>query len=129
MYAKLLPELGAPSPLSMKFLWGDYKNINREVLILDNDAADFELAPPKSCGLDLPHVLLAVEWLAKFHGLCYVAKAKAEAKDHKDDWLAARPWVRKDIVDSSKNGPLPSEAGAGNQKDHSLKNRLALNYG
>ena len=66
----------------------------------------FECAPNKSSGLDLPHVLLAVEWLAKLHGLSYVAKRTFEKQNPQEDWLKIHPWIRKEIEDTSKMGSL-----------------------
>ncbi len=45
-YADLIPDLnqlGAPMPRTFPFLWGDYKTLNREVLLLERQAA-FDVA-------------------------------------------------------------------------------------
>ena len=34
----------------------------------------------------MPHVLLAIEWLAKLHGLTYVSKKRFETNSN-EDWL------------------------------------------
>ena len=52
-------------------------------------------------GLDMPHVLLAIEWLAKLHGLTYVAKKRYEKNHPKEDWQAKNPWIKKELEDSS----------------------------
>ncbi len=50
----------------------------------------------------MPHVLLAIECLAKLHGLTYVAKTQFENEHPKDDWLAINPWIKKELENSSK---------------------------
>ena len=100
---RLLPELNhmrSPLPPTLPYLWGDYKTLNREVLVLEREG-NFECAPNKSSGLDLPHVLLAVEWLAKLHGLSYVAKKTFEKENPQEDWLKMHPWIRREIGDNS----------------------------
>lgn len=56
----------------------------------DDDDAD--------SGLDLIHVTLALEWLAKFHGLSYVLMRKAEVESggghYAVTYQKAHPWVR-----------------------------------
>ena len=95
-YEKLLKELNFPPPRTLPYLWGNYQSLNREVLLLEHDSA---FQNPQSNGLDLPHVLLAVEWLAKLHALSYVAKKNFEAKNPDKDWLLENPWIKKEIQD------------------------------
>ena len=90
-------------PPTLPYLWGDYKTLNREVLVLQREEK-FESAPNKSSGLDLSHVLLAVEWLAKLHGLSYVAKRTFENENPQEDWLKKHPWIRREMADNSKIG-------------------------
>ena len=52
-------------------------------------------------GLDMPHVLLAIEWLAKLHGLTYVARKHFEKNHPNEDWQAKNPWIKKELEDSS----------------------------
>ena len=52
-FDKLLPELSrleAPPPRTFPYLWGDYKSLSREVLLLERQP-EFELAIMKSSGL------------------------------------------------------------------------------
>ena len=39
----------------------------------------------------MPHVLLAIEWLAKLHGLTYVARKRFEKYHPNEDWQAKNP--------------------------------------
>ena len=76
-------------------------------------------------GLDLPHVLLGVEWLAKLHGLTYVAKKRFESNNPKEDWYAKNPWIKSELEDTSKNAPDETEQDQGDVAGGlSLKNRL-----
>ena len=76
-------------------------------------------------GLDLPHVLLGVEWLAKLHGLTYVAKKRFESSNPKEDWYAKNPWIKSELEDTSKNAPDETEQDQGDVAGGlSLKNRL-----
>ena len=52
-------------------------------------------------GLDMPHVLLAIEWLAKLHGLTYVARKRFEKNHPNEDWQVKNPWIKKELEDSS----------------------------
>ena len=49
----------------------------------------------------MPHVLLAIEWLAKLHGLTYVAKKRYEKNHTNEDWQSKNPWIKKEWEDSS----------------------------
>jgi hypothetical protein len=128
-YMELLPELGqlgAPLPRTFPLVWGDYKTLSREVLLLERQSG-FQLSPTSGQkGLDLPHVLLAVEWLAKLHGLSYVMIKRMEAQNSHNDWMTSHPWVRREIEDSFKFAPSYPDAKA-DESDvagSTLKSRL-----
>lgn len=109
-YAELLPELGqlgAPLPKTFPLLWGDYKTLNHEVLMLEDLNYKGYQVVHHEFGLDFTHVLLAVEWLARFHGLSYVLMKKFGDKAGKNDrsWIETHPWVRKEMEESSKFAP------------------------
>ena len=101
-YHQFLPELQELKtvlPKTFPYLWGDCKTLNKEVLLLEKEP-EFYLATKKS--LDLPHVLLAVEWLARLHGLSWVLQKRLEDQDPNYDFAAQHPWIRKELEDSSK---------------------------
>jgi len=103
-YFKLVPELmrlRAPMPKTFPVLWGDYKTTEKEILLLENLENEGFVSPRLSSeGLDLAHVILAAEWLAKFHGLCYIAMQRHVKNIKKEDlqcsesWLEEHPWIR-----------------------------------
>ena len=71
------------------------------MLLLEKEPG-FQLAAKKA--LDLPHVLLAVEWLARLHGLSWILQKRLEDQDPNYDFAAKHPWIRKELEDSSKVG-------------------------
>ncbi len=101
-YDKLIPQLnslGSPKLTTLPYLWGDYESLSREIVLLQKNSL-FKAKEVGEEGLDLAHVLLAVEWLAKLHGLSHVVKKRFEEKNPDKDWLAEHPWIRKEILDS-----------------------------
>ena len=135
-YARLLPELasvGARMPTTHSFLWGDYKNSGKEVLLLENLTGKGFKHPPEFDfdkgylkitskmirrlivlktliikGLDLPKVILAVEWLAKFHGLFHSLMLKTSDGDT-SQWLRDHAWVRTAKLNSAQPQTLNEE--------------------
>ena len=112
-------------------LFGDYQTQNREILLnedlswrrfqepcIDKNSEIYNfmyftithgLSVPGN-SLDIDHVLVAVEWLAKFHGLSYVMLHKY--KGGPKAWVEQNPWIRNQDEDVRlRNGTSIIEQG------------------
>ena len=92
-----LQRLRCPLPNFFPLVHSDYESLNREILLLGDlrrTGYDAQAAEADGIrGLDLAHVVHAVEWLAKLHALSYVILNTYE-KGKVDGWLQDNSWIR-----------------------------------